>query len=91
MLQKVSFSFNDFQLTELQNHALDPSATFRQLTASKILERTLQVTLWNNEGASNTEAVGAGSLYHLLHLASQSYQQEFSYRLDPINRSTTYL
>lgn len=64
MLRKVSFSFNHFQLTELQNRALDPSVTFRQLTAGKVLERTLQVTsviLWNNEGASNTEAVGAGS------------------------------
>lgn len=77
MLRKVSFSFNHFQLTELQNHALDPSVTFRQLTAGKVLERTLQVTsviLWNNEGASNTEAVGAGSPYHLLRLGSLSYQ-----------------
>lgn len=68
MLQKVSFSINRFQLTELQNHALDPSVTFRQLTASKVLERTLQVTsvtLWKSERASNKEAVGAGSPYHL--------------------------
>lgn len=68
MLEKVSFSFNHFQLTELQDHALNPSATFRQFTASKVLERTLQVTsvpLWKNEGASNTEAVRAGSPYHL--------------------------
>lgn len=68
MLQKVSFSINHFQLAELRNHALDPGATFRQLTASEVLERTLQVisvTVWKREGASNTKAVGAGSPYHL--------------------------
>lgn len=98
MLQKVSFSVNHFQLNELQNHALDPSVTFRQLAASKVLERTLQVTsvtLWKSEGASSKEAVGAAyiTLLHitLLHLGSQSYQQVFSFRLDPISRSTTCL
>lgn len=67
VLQKVSFSFNHFQLTQLQYHALDPSATSRQLSASKVSETTLQVTsvtLWKSEGASNTEAVGASSPCH---------------------------
>lgn len=54
------------------------------------------VTLWKTEGASEStsETQKQWELAHhitLLHLGSQSYQQAFSFRLDLISRSTTYL
>lgn len=66
VLQQVSFFFDHRRFTELWNH--DPSVAFRQLTASKISERALQVssvTLWKSVGASNKEAAGASSPDHL--------------------------
>lgn len=94
LLQQASFFFNHRQLTELQNRAVDPIVAFRQLTASEVSERTLQVTsftAWESVGASNEEAVGSCPPDHLTAFMLVVSSKHFHFSLGPVGRSITYV